>query len=453
MANQVSNLNIEDNLYSRALNDRNDFSRVYDLSGGYSKLLTVINILNAGNSRSIDTDKYEKSFMTNGYVIAQIQGTPSVSGANVTVTLVDSTYDNFRVNDLVMSESLEIQGIVLAKSPGSVTITPAPGGTTAAQLQAEFTATKYIKAYGDAQPLRNSVGRESLYQFPDVDYNYTQVIRESTSVSRRDKIKSRVMWEGGMWWEAQQPLAIEMMLKRKEFMSLWGRRGKATIAGQEVNTNGGIDWAIKERNIGRGVYYPLASLPSESTFEKFLSDVYDRKAQQGEKFLMMGRGMLYHIQKNFTKDFIQYAGTLNTFGGADVSGLNVMQYTVAGMKYNFMEMPILNDPDFFPEAAGVPGATFRKRQYDCYCLDLDPIPVKGGGTAPAIEKIHFGGSEYYEAFIAGMDSAPSGGVSDSAIQAAAATRVVTDVDNSTYHVMSDCGYDMIGKFSGKMELQ
>jgi hypothetical protein len=451
MANQVSNLNIEDNLYSRALNDRNDFSRVYDLSGGYSKLLTIINILNAGNSKSIDTDKYEKSFMTNGYVISQIASS-STSGANVIVVLADPTYDNFRVNDLVMCESLEVQGIVVAKTPGLVTITPAPGGTTTAQLAAEFVLNKFMKAYGDAQPLRNSVGRESLYQFPDVDFNYTQVIRESTSVSRRDKIKSRVMWEGGMWWEAQQPLAIEMMLKRKEFMSLWGRRGKGTINGQEVNTNGGIDWAIKERPVGRGVYYPLASLPSESTFEKFLSDVYDRKAQQGEKFLMMGRGMLHHIQKNFTKDFIQYAGTLNTFGGSDVTGLNVMQYSVAGMKYNFMEMPILNDPDFFPEAAGVPGANFRKRQYDCYCLDLDPIPVKGGGTAPAIEKIHFGGSEYYEAFIAGMDSAPSGGVSDSAIQAAAATRVVTDVDNSTYHVMSDCGYDMIGKFSGKMEL-
>lgn len=452
MANQVSNLNIEDNLYSRALNDRNDFSRVYDLSGGYSKLLTIINIINAGQSKSIDVDKYEKSFMTNGYVIAQIQ-TASTVGANVVVNLVNGTYDNFRVNDLVMCESLEIQGIVVAKSAGQVVVTPAPGGTTLAQLAAEFTSNKYLKAYGDAQPIRNSVGRESLYQFPDVDFNYTQVIRESTTVSRRDKIRSRVMWEGGMWWEAQQPLAIEMMLKRKEFMALWGRRGKSTISGKEVNTNGGIDWAIKERPIGRGVYYPLASLPSESTFEKFLSDVYDRKAQQGEKFLMMGRGMLYHIQKNFTKDFIQYTGTLNTFGGSDVQGLNVMQYSVAGMKYNFMEMPILNDPDFFPEAAGVPGATFRKRQYDCYCLDLDPIPVKGGGSAPAIEKIHFGNSEYYEAFIAGMDSAPSAGVTDDAIRAASATRVVTDVDNSTYHVMSDTGFDMIGKFSGKMELQ
>jgi len=452
MANQVSTLNIEDNLYSRALNDRNDFSRVYDLSGGYSKLLTVINIINAGNSKSIDVDKYEKSFMTNGYVIQQLSGTPTNNVTNITVVLADPTYDNFRINDLVMCESLTIQGIVIAKAPGFLTIAPAPGGTTVAELVAEFTNNKFLKAYGDAQPLRNSVGRESLYQFPDVDYNYTQVIRESTSVSRRDKIRSRVMWQDGMWWEAQQPLAIEMMLKRKEFMALWGRRGKGLVNGQETNTNGGIDWAIKERPIGRGVYYPLAGLPSEATFEKFLSDVYDRKAQQGEKFLMMGRGMLHHIQKNMTRDFIQYAGQLNTFGGADVSGLNVMQYTVAGMKYNFMEMPILNDPDFFPEAAGVPGAAFRKRQYDCYCLDMDAIPVKGGGTAPAIEKIHFGDSEYYEAFIAGMDSAPSGGVTEDAIRAASATRVVTDVDNSTYHVMSDCGYDMIGKFSGKMEL-
>jgi hypothetical protein len=451
MANQVSTLNIEDNLYSRALNDRNDFSRVLDLSGGYSKLLTLINVLNAGASKSIDVDAYEKSFMTNGYVIQQV-ASAATSGQNVVVTLTDPSYNNFRLNDLVMCESLTVQGIVVAKAAGVVTVTPAPGGTTLAQLAAEFVAGKFMKAYGDAQALRNSAGRESLYQFPEVDFNYTQVIRESTTVSRRDKIKTRVQWQGEMWWEAQQPLAIEMMLKRKEFMALWGRRGKKLIDGQEVNTNGGIDWAIKERSIGRGVYYPLSGLPSEGTFEKFLSDVYDRKAQQGTKVLLMGRGMLHHIQKNFTKDFIQYTGKMNTFGGANVEGLNVMEYAIAGMNYAFMEMPILNDPEFFPEASGIPGAEFRKRQYDCYCIDADPIPVKGGGTAPAIEKIHFGDSEYYEAFIAGMDSAPSGGITDDAIRAASANRVVTDIDNSSYHAMSDCGYDMLGKFSGKMEI-
>jgi hypothetical protein len=449
--NQVSTLNIEENLYSRALNDRNDFSRVLDLSGGYSKLLTLVNIINAGASKSVDVDAYEKSFMTNGYVIQQISSASTV-GQNVVVVLTDPSYDNFRTEDLVMCESTSVQGIVVSKTAGVVTVTPAPGGTTLAQLAAEFVAGKFMKAYGDAQALRNSAGRQSLYQFPEVDFNYSQVIRESTTVSRRDKIKSRVMWSGGMWWEAQQPLAIEMMLKRKEFMWLWGRRGKKLVNGKETNTNGGIDWAIKERPIGRGVYYPMSGLPSEGMFEKFLSDVYDRKAVQGTKFLAMGRGFLYHIQKNFTKDYIVNTGRLNTFGGADVSGLNIMQYAIAGMEYNFIELPILNDPEFFPEASGIPGAEFRKRQYDCYCLDLDPIPVKGGGTAPAIEKFHFGDSEYYEAFIAGMDSAPSGGPTDDAIRAASANRVVTDIDNSSYHVMADCGIDMLGKFSGKMEL-
>lgn len=448
---QVSPLNVEDNLYSRALNDRNDFSRVFDLSGGYSKLLTIVNIINSGQSKSLDVDKYEKSFMTNGYVINQIASASTV-GANIVVVLQDPTYANFRDTDLVMCESLTVQGWVESSTPGIVIVSPAPGGTTLAELAAEFVAGKYIKSYGDASPLRDSAGRTPLYQFPDVDFNYTQVMRESTSISRRDKIKSRVMWQGEMWWEAQQPLAIEQMLKRKEFNYLWSRRGKSAKKGKETNTFGGIDWAIKERPIGRGVFYPLASLPSESTFEKFLSDIYDRKAVQGAKVLMMGRGMLYYIQKNFSQKFIESTGVLNTFGGHSVEGLDVREWTVAGMHYNFIEMPILNDPDFFPEASGVPGATFRKRQYDCYCLDLDPIAIKGGGTAPAIEKTHFGDSEYYEAFIAGMDSAPSGGVTDDAIRTAAANRVVTDIDNSSYHVMTDCGIDMIGKFSGKMEL-
>jgi len=454
MPSNISPLSLETNLISRRLTDRNDFSAVHDLSGGYSKLMSLINVLNKGTGpKSINTERYEKSFIVNDYVIAMVGSAPAVSGNTVIVSLADPAYNNFREWDLVTGANTEIQGIVVSSAPGSVTLEAAPGGTTVAQLAAEFVANTYIKVYGSAHPLRNSTGRKPLYIFPDVDYNYTQVVRESYFASRRDKVKTRVAYDGDMWSAGQQKEAVDRLLKNMEHMALIGRRGQSTVNGELVNQAGGIEWAIKERPIGQGVYYGQPTLPSLGTFERFLADVDDRRVRKGPKFLAMGKGALSHIQNTFTSGFVESAGKLNTFGGEDVSGLNIMQYMVAGMEYYFMELPLLNDPFYFPEATTAPGAIYRRKQYNIYCLDLDPIPVRGGsGSAPAIEKIYWGDSEYYECFVAGIDSSPSSGISDDRIVELSAMRTATDVDNSSYHVLTDCAHDMIGQFSGMFEL-
>ena len=70
---QNSPLNVADNLTIRALSDRNDFRNVYDLSGGYNKFGMIVNALNLpfGGGKQFDTDRYEKSVMGRGHVIAQ----------------------------------------------------------------------------------------------------------------------------------------------------------------------------------------------------------------------------------------------------------------------------------------------------------------------------------------------------------------------------------------------
>ena len=40
-----------------------------------------------------------------------------------------------------------------------------------------------------------------------------------------------------------------------------------------------------------------------------------------------------------------------------------------------------------------------------FALDMDPVEVKGGGLAPAIEKIFRGPSEFYAGYIKGMADA------------------------------------------------
>jgi hypothetical protein len=125
---QNSPLNVADNLTVRSLSDRNDFRNVYDLSGGYNKFGMIVNILNMpfGGGKQFDTDKYEKSVMGRGHVIAQV-----ASGSQVGNTLVltlqpqgtpPAPVDTFRVGDVVVAADHSVSGKVIATTPGSITL-------------------------------------------------------------------------------------------------------------------------------------------------------------------------------------------------------------------------------------------------------------------------------------------------------------------------------------------
>ena len=84
-----------------------------------------------------------------------------------------------------------------------------------------------------------------------------------------------------------------------------------------------------------------------------------------------------------------------------------------------------------------------------FALDLDPIEVKGGGLAPAIEKIYRGPSEFYAGYIKGMADA---GVPTAENFKDYSVDIVSSVDAHRCDVMADNGIDMIGKFCGMIEL-
>jgi hypothetical protein len=212
--------------------------------------------------------------------------------------------------------------------------------------------------------------------------------------------------------------------------------------------NGGVRWSIINRG---GEYLPLASALTQAQFDNFLANVWSRKASRSTPItLFMGRGMMQHIQRTFTDGYIENAGTMNTFGGSEVKGVDVRMYAIAGVEVAMVELPVLNDTEFFPELTSVAGLSNPYRQqHTCFALDLDPIEVKGGGLAPAIEKIYRGPSEFYAGYIKGMADA---GVPTVDNFADYSVDIVSSVDAHRCDIMADNGIDMIGKFSGLIEL-
>jgi hypothetical protein len=435
------------------LSDRNDFKNVYDLSGGYNKFGMIVNILNLpfGGGKQFDTDKYEKSVMGRGHVIAQIASTSTVGNTLVLTLQPQGTplqpVDTFRVGDVVVAADHGISGKVISTVPGSITLEPTESTITA--MPSAFASSAYVKVLGDSSPNMYSDGKSPLYEFPELIYNYSAIKRDTYLASRRENIKSRIYYKDKFWGDAQLDLMVQRFLRQMEKQMLFSNLAQFNSqVGGLSDLNGGVRWSIINRG---GEYLPLASAITEAQFDNFLANVWSRKASRSTPLtLFMGRGMMQHIQRNFTQGYIENAGSMNTFGGSEVKGVDVRTYSIAGVDVGFVELPVLNDTEFFPELTTVSGLSNPYRQqHTCFALDLDPIEVKGGGLAPAIEKIYRGPAEFYCGYIKGMADA---GVPTAENFADYSVDIVSSVDAHRCDVMADNGIDMIGKFSGLIEL-
>ncbi|MGB1317377.1 MAG: hypothetical protein ACPG5W_04195 [Flavobacteriales bacterium] len=406
-----------------------------------------------GGHHTFKTDKYEKAFLGRDHVIAQIKTATQV-GNTLELELFDvgtpaQPYNAFRKRDGVLSADMGVWGLVVDAIPGKITIMPAGDGIAIADLVTAYPANNYVKAMGDFEKNYNSGGKERLAQYPDVDYNYSGIKRDSWYQAGREEVKSRVEWGDEMWSDGFADQTVNRLLRKREMMQIWGARGQGTDAdGDLFDQNGGVRWSVINRG---GEYLPLSAPITETQFDNWLAAVQTRKVGSQDLTVMMGKGILYHIQKNFTQGYIQYAGRENTFGGEDVDGLNVLKYNIANTPVNFIELDALNDSELFPEISSIAGLAMPNRMsHTAFCVDMSPVPVAGGGTAPAIELISRRNNPFMAGYLNGMDKAMSNSQLYGALNSA--SQVVTDIDASSFHCMIDDGIDMTGKFSGWIEL-
>jgi hypothetical protein len=172
--------------------------------------------------------------------------------------------------------------------------------------------------------------------------------------------------------------------------------------------------------------------------------------------LYVGRAAYQRIAALYN-DFVLQSGVLNTFGGEEVTGVNIKRVGIGGEEYDLVIGEWLNDGEFWPELSIVNPGT-RIRSNDIYLLDLDPIPsATGVGSLPAIEMFHWAKNPndpstlpWYGGIIRGMTDAE---LNYSEAQSGNAQQVVTDFEGSSFQLMAKVGWNIASaRFMGKIEL-
>ncbi len=448
--NQLSTQEFRNNLLLNRLNKDDKSKAVYDYSGGYN-LIDFLATRNAP-SRRVDGDQgiFQKPLMGNNAVVAQVASN-SVSGNVITVNFTNPNYNSFR-SQVVCNDGTAAnnQGRIISKGPGFVKMELVNTGSWDATLH--FVAGSFCTALYNASGNIGSSGMESLYEYPVYVQNQTSITRETTRINRRDMVKTWVEFENGYWDTAQDYLTAQRFANNLEYKAIFGEYGQTlnSSIGGTVNYSMGLRAAIRDPQRG-GIYQPLSSAMGQGDFESWIGRIADRQALQHVNLtIMCGRGFLKQIQ-NFTSSFIQFGGSQNTFGGAEVKGYDVKTYSVNGITADFIMHPIFNNRDMFPTQSTISSlGQFTRMQYTAYALDFGMIDGVGGGSLPAIEKVYFGPDEITYEYLRGI--AMGGGVPASAPGASSAgSQPVNDKDGIDLEIYSDCAYDFMAYRMGLME--
>ncbi|MFN9956319.1 MAG: hypothetical protein ACK55I_24745, partial [bacterium] len=212
--------------------------------------------------------------------------------------------------------------------------------STTFSTAAHFQSGTIAKVFFDSSANRYSNGKTPLSIVPQTDYTYTAITRESSSQARRDRIASFVKWQGDFWYRSYDDLALRKFSKSLEFKYAFSER--AIVAGPqgEAYTTGGLRWSIINNG---GTYLPMTTEFTQSQFNDFLETLVRKSAENGRNLVaLMGTAAMARLQ-TLLSPYIQYGGSQNTLGGVSVEGLNVMTYSYAGMKIDFVRWALLDD--------------------------------------------------------------------------------------------------------------
>lgn len=448
--NQLSTLNFSNNIVLNAIDKPDKEAFVYNLTGGYGILSYLVDLI--AKQKSIEVTgiggKHEIPLMGDDTVIAQIASVAQ-SGTSLVITLTNPNYDQslFRINDIVLDVNRKRGRVSANSTPGQITIDTVPGQATLSS-STDFQAGNFVKSAWDATDNYSNTGKAPIWETPVYDYNYTAVSRESAAYSRRDMMNTWVQYQGKYWYSQTDQIALTKFVRARERKFWLSERGTSGANG--YNQNGGLFWAIKDPIRG-GYYQPMSNNPTQADFERFIMTTALRQASSFSTLtLLMGKGALANIQTNFTAPFVQSGGVHNTFGGSKVEGLNVMEYTLAGVKANIILVPFFDDPYFFPEASTIPGVIGSRMSNTIVAIDTGMYSSFGAGMQPAMKKIHWGSKETIYGYVPGLIG--PNGAEPSSISQSGYSFSVNAGDTVSFQIYEDNGIDVVGYNMGLMEL-
>jgi hypothetical protein len=451
MASPITNLDLSQSLLLRGLSLPNKMAMVYAQDYGYNVLTQLTSKL--APSISSNQAKIEISALGNFSVYSRVAAAPTTPtgyavGEALLLTLDDAS--NFRVGDIIADANL-VQGIVVDKPSGGGQLVVIKRVSTTFSTAAHFQSGTIAKVFFDSSANRYSNGKTPLSIVPQTDYTYTAITRESSSQARRDRIASFVKWQGDFWYRSYDDLALRKFSKSLEFKYAFSER--AIVAGPqgEAYTTGGLRWSIINNG---GTYLPMTTEFTQSQFNDFLETLVRKSAENGRNLVaLMGTAAMARLQ-TLLSPYIQYGGSQNTLGGVSVEGLNVMTYSYAGMKIDFVRWALLDDDAFKGDLSSVTGKP--RMSHSIYVVDLTAIPAAdGSGNLAPLQKYHFNNDELLAAYVPGLiglqDSNPSS-VKQALANGLSGSLSSSDVDGVDFHILSDCGLYCASERMGLIEL-
>lgn len=412
-----------------------------DLDRHWSQTWALTNVLNGGKSRGFtDKDgKFYRTYRKRDAVLCQI-ASAAQSGANLMLTLTDASYLGFREKDRVMDDNMNEARVIDASMPGKILVAPGFNPTTLT-AGTQFPAGQTVRAYEDQSGNFNSVGKKSLYRPSTVQTDYSAVSREAHQQARREKFNTHIGTDGTAFlWSNGEADMIKRAFKNYTKKVWFGNGGTqdSTLEGRYNGVNG-----IRQQIKNNGVYVSSTTEITQQIFEDLFFSVagLDGTVEQ-ELTLFMGRNALRKVQ-GFYSNYIQYAGSQNTFGGNAVQGINIMKVKIAGVMCNLVILGFLNDTLELPSW----------HADSIYIMDLTPLPGQDSNGQMTMEsplmKIHWGegAEDVYYNIISGM---PSGTGSYSG-NGATYKYSSNNVDGTQFELLMDNGISYIADKSALWE--
>ena len=423
-------------------------NKIFNQSGGQSVLDWIIT-QNAPARRTYGKDgAFEVPIIGDTNRVAEVLSNSTV-GTTLKVNFVDSTYDLFRVGEVITDGSAgRYTGRIISKGLGYVILQATPD-ITAWSTATHFVAGTYATDAWVATPNISPNGPTSIFSVPKYVKFLTSPIREAITLHENDLMSTWINPDKGIFAPNQVDVMLERVANAKEMKALFSKYGQQLEGDGTVNYSSGFFESVKDPVTG-GIYRPMGNIPTYDDFTEFAGSIADRRndAKTKLKFLV-GRKALGVIQ-NFPKisEQIKHVGINNTFGGVNVNGYDVYNYSFEGIDIELMMLPTLNNIRKFPGQSSLTG-TGTREQYTIMCVDLQYRATKDGDNVPAVEKVYFGEREEIMGVVRGSVApfALGGSTAQSGIIQGA-----NSSDAVTLDYKSNCAYRWLTYYGGLMEL-
>lgn len=370
-------------LYASLFTYDNTSRVLLDLDRNWTQVWDIMAKLNPGGSIGFNDDKgiYRRPIKKR-QAVTSIIATTTQQGANLVLTFADLNYTAFRVKDYVKDDNM-YEGRVIVANAGTVTIEPLFNPANTLVAATHFVAGQSIRAYGDISGNFNSGSKVPLYRTIDIQSDYSQVYRDTCQRARREKINTHIGTDGiAYFYTDDETDMVKRAMKLYGKTIMFGEPGtkQSPVEGQINSTRG-----IRRSIIQDGFYNPGAGQITKAQFEDLYYGVAATDGSDEQTLeVWAGRRAMARIQ-SFYQAFIQYGGSLNTFGGASVKGTNIMMNASAGVTTNWRILGALNDtatgeiPDWMQDSV--------------YIIDTTPVAGRNATgqivmTSP-LQKIHW----------------------------------------------------------------